>query len=263
MKFFAVLLLQTALAGAPCEDVVCVEVEKTGDAVAFYATSRADGVSIAFSVSAIDMEPASPPIVTRALSQGRTKLMTLRAIPGKKPKFEHAFYWEWGVLGATHDARVSYRLPFEPQKTFYLFQGPGGTLSHKGEFAWDFPMPLRTPVCAARGGMVEVVDEFDEGGHDVKFRSMANRILILHADGTIGAYVHLLRGGMRAKAGDRVEAGTVIALSGNSGYSTGPHLHFEVFRKIEAMKRETLPIRFHTAEGDRVVLEVGQWYRAD
>jgi len=52
VKLIALLLFQTALAGAPCQDVVCVEVEKSGDAVTFYATSRVDSVSITFSVSA-------------------------------------------------------------------------------------------------------------------------------------------------------------------------------------------------------------------
>lgn len=260
----ALLLFQTALAGAPCQDVVCVEVEKTAKAVTFYATSRADGVSITFSASAINMVPAAPPVLIRTLRQGRTELMTLRTIPGKRPMFEHGFYWEWGVVGATHDDRVSYRLPFEPHKTFYLFQGPDGVLSHKGQFAWDFPMPLGTPVCAARAGMViEVVDEFGEGGDDEKFRLMANRILILHEDGTIGAYFHLLRGGMRTKLGDRVETGAVIGASGNSGHSTGPHLHFEVFRRLDTGRRETLPVRFRTADGDGIVLEPGKSYRAD
>jgi murein DD-endopeptidase MepM/ murein hydrolase activator NlpD len=260
----ALLLFQTALAGAPCQDVVCVEVEKTGKAVTFYATSRADGVSITFSASAVNMVPASPPVLVRTLSQGRTELMTLRAIPGKRPLFDHGFFWEWGVVGATHDDRVSYRLPFERHKTFWLFQGPDGALSHKGQFAWDFPMPLGTPVCAARAGtVIEVVDEFGEGGGDEKFGPLANRILILHEDGTIGAYFHLLRGGMRTKFGDRVETGAVIGTSGNSGRSTGPHLHFEVYRKLEPGCRETLPVRFRTADGDGIVLEPGKSYRAD
>jgi len=265
VRLIALVLLQTALAGAPCQDVVCVEVEKTGDTVTFYATSRADGVSITFSVSATNMVPASPPMLIRALPQGRTELMTLRTIPGKRPTFDHGYFWEWsGVLGATHDDRVSYRLPFQPHKTFRLFQGPDGALSHKGQFAWDFPMPLGTPVCAARAGIViEVIDEFGEGRDDEKFGAMANKILILHDDGTIGAYLHLLRGGMRTKFGDRVETGAVIGASGNSGWSTGPHLHFEVFRKLEPGCRETLPVRFRTADGDGIVLEPGKSYRAD
>jgi murein DD-endopeptidase MepM/ murein hydrolase activator NlpD len=125
-------------------------------------------------------------------------------------------------------------------------------------------MPLRTPVCAARAGtVIEVVDEFGEGGDDMKFAEMANRIFILHDDGTIGAYFHLLRGGMRTKFGDRVETGAVIAASGTSGRSTGPHLHFEVFRKLDTGGRETLPVRFRTSDGDGIVLEPGKSYRAD
>ena len=256
--------MQVALAGTPCEDVVCVEVEKAKDAVTFYATSRADNVSISFSVSVVNMEPGSPPIITRSLHRGRTELITLKAIPGKKPLFEHGYTWSWGVVGATHDDSTSYRLPFEAGKTFRLFQGPNGTLSHRGLFAYDFPMPLGTPVCAARAGIVaEVIDQFDEGGDDPKFGDLANRIVVVHDDGTLGAYLHLLRGGMRVKSGDRVGEGTIIGLSGNSGRSTGPHLHFEVFRQIDLVRRQTVPVKFHTTDGQKIVLEEGKSYRAE
>jgi murein DD-endopeptidase MepM/ murein hydrolase activator NlpD len=262
-QLIAFLLLQTALAGAPCRDVVCLDVEKTGDAVTFYAISLADHVSITFEVSPVNMVPASPPRLIRALRKGRTELMTLRALPGKRPTFDHGYFWEWDA-GAAHDDRVSYRLPYERHKTFFLFQGPDGALSHQGQFAWDFPMPLGTPVCAARAGTVlDVVDEFGEGGDDEKFNAMANKILILHEDGTIGAYFHLLRGGMRTNPGDRVETGAVIGASGNSGRSTGPHLHFEVYRRRDFGRRETLPVKFHTSDGDGIVLEPGKSYRAD
>src|SRR6185369_17458946 len=98
--------------------------------------------------------------------------------------------------------------------TFRLFQGPNGALSHRGKFALDFTMPLGTAVCAARAGeVIHVVDRFDDGGTDPKFTEMTNKILILHDDGTVGAYFHLLRGGMRVKLGDRVEPGTIIGLS--------------------------------------------------
>ena len=83
----ALLLLSAALAAdTPCDDVVCVEVEKVAGSVTFYAVSRADGVTISFSVSAVNMKPEAPPVLTRGLERGRTKLLTLEAIPGKKPQ---------------------------------------------------------------------------------------------------------------------------------------------------------------------------------
>lgn len=258
-------LVQPALARTPCEDTVCVEVQKSEDEVSFYAISQTTGVSISLSVTATNLEPSPPPVITRTLRWGRNKLLTLRPVPGKRWHYDYKYTSQWGVVGAQHDGRVSYRLPYEAGKTFPLGQGPFGRQSHQGKFAYDFRLPLGTPVCAARSGVVvDVVDRFGEGSNDEAYRELSNRIFILHDDGTVGAYYHLLRGGMRVSRNDRVEAGAVIALSGNSGFTTGPHLHLEVFRASSDMKQETLPIRFHTAGGgDGIVLEETKSYRAE
>ena len=59
-----------------------------------------------------------------------------------------------------------------------------------------------------------------------------NYVRILHDDGTMGVYLHLMRGSVAVREGQRVEAGMQIGRSGNTGNSTGPHLHFVVQRNV-------------------------------
>ena len=103
-------------------------------------------------------------------------------------------------------------------------RGNGGV----GLYAIDFEMPIGTPIVAARAGVVAAVrDSFpDNNCEDLK----ENFVFVKHADGTVARYFHLKRGGARVGRGDHVAQGQVIALSGNSGQTTGPHLHFDVQR---------------------------------
>jgi murein DD-endopeptidase MepM/ murein hydrolase activator NlpD len=262
--FVALLFALGAFAAdKPCTDAVCVDVREINDIVTLYAVSRADGTSIELSVTAENMGPRARKL-TRVLKRGRTPLLTLAIDDRDKAwNYEYEYTWAWGTVGAKHDDRISYRLPFVAGERVRLYQGPYGPTTHQKKAAWDFPMLRGTPVCAARGGVVvDIVDKFDEGGNDLRFYDKANKILILHSDGTIAAYLHLLRGGMHVKVHDVVQAGTVIGEVGNSGYSSGPHLHFEVFRLIDTVKpEETLNVKFLTTDGPGVVLEAGQWYR--
>src|SRR5262249_40529935 len=149
--------------------------------------------------------------------------------------------------------------------SFRVAQGQDGAFSHTQEerFALDFSMPVGTPVVAARDGVVVLVrDEFDRGAPDPAYKKRANLVFVRHSDGTLGEYAHLLKGGMRVKFGDRVRAGQVLALSGNTGYSRGPHLHFMVFRAKDSKSRESLSVRFVTKEGSGMVLEEGKSYTA-
>jgi murein DD-endopeptidase MepM/ murein hydrolase activator NlpD len=126
---------------------------------------------------------------------------------------------------------------------FKLTQGANGRYSHftpKGRYALDIAMPQGTPIVAARGGMV-VKTENQQSGRGTN--PSGNFVRILHDDGTMGVYLHLLRGSVSVHEGQRVETGTRLASSGNTGNSTGPHLHFVVQRNV-GLALESIPFNF-------------------
>ena len=81
-----------------------------------------------------------------------------------------------------------------------------------------------------------------------KYGGRANFIRILHDDGTMALYAHLRSEGALVRVGQRVRAGQQIGLSGNTGFTTGPHLHF-VIQVNRGMKLESLPFRMRGPNG--------------
>ena len=77
----------------------------------------------------------------------------------------------------------------------------------------------------------------------------ANYIVILHNDGTTGEYYHLKHDGALVDVGDSVARGQRIGLSGNTGHTTMPHLHFAVYRATEWGNTQSIPVRFQGADG--------------
>jgi len=125
------------------------------------------------------------------------------------------------------DEDYIYDLPYAKGKMFAVVQGYNGGYSHKNQNALDFEMPEGTEVLAAREGVVILLKQDSNTGCDNEACAKdANFIIILHSDGTMASYVHLQFNSLNVKKGDKVKKGQVIALSGNTGWSTGPHLHF-------------------------------------
>jgi murein DD-endopeptidase MepM/ murein hydrolase activator NlpD len=82
----------------------------------------------------------------------------------------------------------------------------------------------------------------------------------MHPDGTFGQYTHIQTNSAKVKLGDVVKKGAVIAQSGNVGWSSGPHLHFMVFRG-SFDKWQTLETKFRVDDsGSAVLLKEGTSY---
>lgn len=180
-------------------------------------------------------------------------------------EYSYTNYYKLGSSCAQHDDSVLYRLPYAPGSRFKVTQGYNGSFSHKGSnlYAIDWQMPEGTPVFAAREGLVvKIKDDSNIGGSSMKFDPYNNYVLIRHPDGTLGHYCHLKKGGVTVKPGQYVKAGDLIAHSGTTGFSSGPHLHFSVFKTRDGKERISLPVKFEIADGKAATLVEGRRYTA-
>ncbi|CAN5178507.1 hypothetical protein BH11PSE14_BH11PSE14_18570 [soil metagenome] len=146
---------------------------------------------------------------------------------------------------ANPPADRAYALPFPAGTRYTLDQGFDGSYSHNtpdSRYALDFGVPEGTAVLAARAGIVmQVEDDFRANGTDAaRYGDRANYVRVLHDDGSMALYAHLAPGSMLRQPGDRVTVGQLVGKSGNTGFSTGPHLHFSVQRNA-GMALEAIP----------------------
>lgn len=174
--------------------------------------------------------------------RSQIRLATLAPLDPSKPmkytpKLRHA-------LGDPRLLPKPYKYPLPWRGgPFRLTQGANGKYSHftpKGRYAADIAMPEGTSIVAARGGMVVKIENSQSGRGN---NPSGNYVRILHDDGTMGVYLHLMRGSVNVREGQRIETGTRIARSGNTGNSTGPHLHFVVQRNV-GLAIESIPFDF-------------------
>lgn len=146
-----------------------------------------------------------------------------------------------------------YRLPFLPGTAFRIIQGYGDGTHVAGtnlQYAVDFSMPEGTVICATRDGVVAGYWAGSNlGGAFEGFGSYGNYLLIRHDDDTYSWYGHLKQDGVFVALSEHVFVGQPIALSGNTGLSSSPHLHYCIYTIDKSGTWTTIPVSFATSSG--------------
>lgn len=197
---------------------------------------------------------ATPALPARATvpANGRTLVARLQPTnPAQASSFRLNMRAVPGRPGGTH-RQVQYRFPLQMHAAS-IAQGYGGAYSHhddENRHAVDFAAPIGTPVVAARGGVVMQVErDFARAGLDrERYGARANFIRILHDDGSMALYAHLQEGGVLVRQGQHVRTGQLIGRSGNTGFTSGPHLHF-VVQVNRGMRIESVPFEMFGPQG--------------
>lgn len=189
------------------------------------------------------------------------KVITTRDIklPNRYARLEH-FY----LLGEPVDRPQAQIIspPYANTKRFLVSQGFNGRYSHSvqgNRYALDIAMPIGESILAVKAGIVaDAQDSFSIGGAANYFLDKANHVTIMHDDGSYGVYAHILYGSLAVTVGERVMVGQVLARVGNTGYSTGPHLHF-VLRYNSGQGVYSIPFKFNSKLG-AIVPKQGESY---
>jgi murein DD-endopeptidase MepM/ murein hydrolase activator NlpD len=167
-------------------------------------------------------------------------------------KYNIKYNYVTGMPIKNYVSREVYFPPISPNSSFKISQSFGGEFSHmddQSKYAVDISMPIGTPIFAARDGIVmSVDDDFYKNGLDKKYLSEANSIRILHNDGSMAVYAHLEPEKHQVYSGLKVQTGQLIGYSGNTGFSSGPHLHFAI-QINNGMSINSVPFKFINDKG--------------
>lgn len=251
------LLLSVETHGYCSEKWACVESEKqaNGD-VYFWLENKKDWpITMTLKVKTRNFKKSENEYrdyweVTKVLpGNARESVLNLHKINAKRAgHYDYDFKWTPGDMNAIHQDNYRYMLPFASNQDYRVVQGFNGGYSHRGasKYALDFAMPVGTPVHAARAGVViDLTEHHWRGGASRRYAKYANFVVVLHEDGTTGEYYHLRQNGVVVTTGDAVSAGQLLGYSGNTGFSSLPHLHFAVYRAKSHGSYESLPIQFN------------------
>ncbi len=246
---------------------VYISLKKRDGYVIFYAHNK-NFYDVTLKVNAVytnnrQDQPTSKVFVVKANETKEYERVLIRNNANNKYKFSYS--WIIGSKYAVHDDSYLYRLPYAKGTSHKVTQGFNGSRTHTGHsrYAVDFDMKKGTRVYAAREGIVvKTKSDSNKVGWGEEFAKYGNHITIVHSDSTFGTYYHLRKNGVAKQVGDRVRRGEFIGYSGNTGYSSGPHLHFAVFKAKNEKETASLPIKFISSKGVIKRPKEGVFYKA-
>ena len=231
--------------------------QKTDNGISVYASNNEYcpvSAVISFAISNLSISTGTQTIFVIPAKASHFLITELQKINDYKAyKYSYKFKSNFGdITLQTYDSSYEYDLPFTKGNSFKLHQGYNGSFSHQNENALDFTMPEGTEVAAARDGIVvSVVQNNTTSCPNKSCIQYNNFVTIYQADGTFANYAHLKYKGSKVNVGDSVKQGDIIALSGNTGFTSGPHLHFVCYLpNIE--KRKSIETYFKINDGNDV-----------
>lgn len=274
MIFFFVLSLWSSVFSfsAPActpDGGICIESvpSASGKSVEFWAESkRACSTTVTLEQEARNLGPVDQGTVVFTMERPTRKKVVERPILNSTQGWSVSFrfYAQCGIMGTSHDDSYIYLLPIPPHQPVRVSQSFHGSFSHNSpanEYAVDFDVPEGTPVYAAREGIVvDVIQDFTTGGPNEAIEKV-NVVRVQHSDFTVAEYAHLRHKGAVVRVGQAVKRGELIAYSGNTGKSTGPHLHVAVHVPVDGKSRRSVPIQFLVEDGTSKVLQQGAIYQ--
>jgi murein DD-endopeptidase MepM/ murein hydrolase activator NlpD len=141
----------------------------------------------------------------------------------------------------------TYNLPFYKKDLIDIISDSKVHFAHF-KHAIDFILPKGSKILAAKSGkVVDLKVNSNKGGSSLRYNNIkyTNYITLKHSNEEYSQYIHLKHLGNLVKVGDKVRTQQPIAISGNTGFLTREHLHFQVFRLNKTdIGWETLKIKF-------------------
>lgn len=266
MRLSSLLVLSgiSTAAYAQQKPILLTATDYKGSGVILEATNTTNiPYTVVLTCTLQNMEPSAVLPLRKVIEPTGKKTTLTRLTPVGQPyRYTYNYrYYLGNTLAVAPTAGYVYDLPFEAGQEYEVMQGNNGAFSHVNKLAVDFSMPEGSVVCAARAGTVaEIKQDSNTGCPTASCKDFGNYIIIFHEDGTYATYVHFRQNGSLVQPGQQVTAGTPIGYSGNTGWSSGPHLHFEVDMPSE-QEKITLPVKFRAGTQILGELQQGTRYR--